>query len=60
MKREYLLILGVLIALSGVAWVVTVRQMGGMTGSMTMGWPLSVVDTLVYCMSGCGTCRWSP
>ena len=53
MTREYRLILGILIALSGVAWVVTVRQMGGMgfgwvTGSMTMGRPFSVTNLAVY------------
>ena len=61
MRREYRLILGILIALSAVARVATVRQMGGMrsgwvTGSLTMGRPFSVVDALVYCMLGCGAC----
>ena len=53
MSQEHRLILGVLIALSVVAWTVTVWQMGGMgfgwvTGSMTMGRPFSIVNALVY------------
>ena len=53
MSREYHLILGVLVALAGVAWAVTVWQMGGMgfgwvTGSMTMGRSFSVTNLAAY------------
>lgn len=53
MSREYRLILCWLVGLSAVAWVVTVRQMGGMglglvTGSMSMGRPFSVTNLTVY------------
>ena len=53
MGREYLLILCCLVGLSVLAWIVTVRHMGGagpalMMGSMTMGMPFSVANMLLY------------
>ena len=53
MGREYFLILCCLVGLSVLAWIVTVRHMGGagpalMMGSMTMGMPFSVANMLLY------------
>ena len=51
--RDSLLIIGALVGVSIVAWVITVREMGGMglglmTPSMTMGRPVSVANAGLY------------
>ncbi len=52
-EREHLFILITLLVLSGLAWVVTVHEAGGMgwgmfTCSMTMGTPFSVSNGVLY------------
>ena len=52
-RRESLIIITALVLLSVLAWVVTVRQMGGMgfgltTHSMTMGMPFSLSNAGLY------------